>query len=75
MGRKRKFASFLQTLFCDPYRFIEQEQDSPKPIEVNSTAICRRDGWTPFARRLFLEVLAETGRVSRACDFAGLSVS
>ena len=54
---------------------MEQEQDSPRPIEENSTAICRRDGWTPFARRLFLEVLAETGRVSRACDFAGLSVS
>jgi hypothetical protein len=36
---------------------------------------CRRDGWTPFARRLFLEVMAETGRVSRACEYAGLSVS
>jgi len=35
----------------------------------------RKDGWTPFARRLFLEVLAETGRVSRACEYAGLSVS
>ena len=33
----------------------------------------RRDGWTPFARRLFLEVLAETGRVSRACEYAGLT--
>jgi hypothetical protein len=36
-------------------------------------AHARRDGWTPFARRLFLEVLAETGRVSRACDLARLS--
>jgi len=34
---------------------------------------CRRDGWTPFARRLFLEVLAETGRVSRACEYAQLT--
>ena len=33
----------------------------------------RRDGWTPFARRLFLEVLSETGRVSLACDYAGLT--
>ena len=33
----------------------------------------RRDGWTPFARRLFLEVLAETGRVSRACEYAQLT--
>ena len=32
----------------------------------------RTDGWTPFARRLFLEVLAETGRVSRACEYAQL---
>ena len=35
----------------------------------------RRDGWTPFTRRLFLEVLAETGRVSRACEYAGMSES
>lgn len=33
----------------------------------------RSDGWTPFARRLFLEVLAETGRVSRACEYAQLT--
>jgi hypothetical protein len=40
---------------------------------VSNEADGRRDGWTPFARRLFLEVLAETGRVSRACAYAGLS--
>lgn len=34
---------------------------------------CRRDGWTDFARRLFLEVLSETGRVSRACEYARMS--
>ena len=33
----------------------------------------RPDGWTPFARRLFLEVLAETGRVSRACEYCQLT--
>jgi hypothetical protein len=33
----------------------------------------REDGWTPFSRRLFLQVLAETGRVTQACDWCGLS--
>lgn len=33
----------------------------------------RHDGWTPFYRRLFLEVLAETGRVSLACEYCQLT--
>ena len=33
----------------------------------------RIDGWTPFARKLFLQVVAETGRVSTACQFADLT--
>jgi len=33
----------------------------------------RYDGWTPFARRFFLQTLAETGRVSEACRWAQLS--
>lgn len=33
----------------------------------------RRDGWTPFSRRLFLQVLAETGRVGTACAYTGLT--
>lgn len=33
----------------------------------------RTDGWTPFARKLFLQVVAETGRVSTACEYASLS--
>ena len=41
--------------------------------EPESITITRRDGWTPFARRLFLEVLAETGRVTRACEYARLT--
>ena len=44
---------------------------SPGPETLPATG--RRDGWTPFARRLFLEVLAETGRVSRACEYAQLT--
>src|SRR5215207_4297003 len=57
---------------------MEHDQESPEP-EMQSTegqtlpTTCRRDGWTPFARRLFLEVLAETGRVSRACEYAQLT--
>ena len=33
----------------------------------------RGDGWTPFCRKLFLSVLAETGRVTAACDCCRLS--
>jgi hypothetical protein len=33
----------------------------------------RRDGWTPFSRKLFLAVLSETGRVSLACEYTGLT--
>jgi hypothetical protein len=31
----------------------------------------RSDGWTGFSHRLFLQVLADTGRVSMACEYAG----
>jgi len=33
----------------------------------------RVDGWSPFLRKLFLQVLAETGRVGTACEYTGLS--
>lgn len=33
----------------------------------------RSDGWTPFCRRLFLQVLAETGQVKTACEYTGLT--
>ena len=33
----------------------------------------RDDGWTPFCRKLFMSVLAETGRVTAACDTCRLS--
>ncbi|QIK77892.1 hypothetical protein G7077_02140 [Sphingomonas piscis] len=33
----------------------------------------RGDGWTPPRRRLFLSVLAETGRVDQACYWSSLS--
>ena len=45
------------------------EDDTPSALPTP----CRRDGWTPFAQRQFLEVLAETGRVSRACEYAQMS--
>jgi hypothetical protein len=33
----------------------------------------RGNGWTPFARKLFLQVLSQTGRIGRACAYTGLS--
>jgi len=33
----------------------------------------RRDGWTPFSRKLFLQVLSETGRVKLALEYCRLS--
>ena len=33
----------------------------------------RKDGWSPFSRRLFLQVLADTGRVSTASEYTGLT--
>jgi hypothetical protein len=50
---------------------MEQHTDEPTAAALPTTG--RRDGWTPFARRLFLEVLAETGRVSRACEYCQLT--
>lgn len=35
----------------------------------------RRDGWTPFLRRLFLQVIAEGGGVSAACAYTKMSRS
>ena len=49
------------------------DPDDPLQEEPETITITRRDGWTPFARRLFLEVLAETGRVSLACEYAQLT--
>jgi hypothetical protein len=54
---------------------VRYESDEPISSEdepsVPTTAHCH--GWTPFARRLFLEVLAETGRVSTACEYTRLT--
>jgi hypothetical protein len=36
-------------------------------------AASRIDGWTPFARKLFLSTLAGTGRVKLAAEYAGLT--
>jgi hypothetical protein len=54
---------------------MDDESESPETFDDSDTAIVatRRDGWTPFARRLFLEVLGETGRVTLACEYAGLT--
>ena len=52
--------AFLQPWFYVPIWFMEHDRNSPEP-EALPANVGRRDGWTPFARRLFLEVLAETG--------------
>ena len=35
----------------------------------------RRDGWTPFLRKLFLQVIAEGGGISTACAYTHMSRS
>jgi hypothetical protein len=35
----------------------------------------RRDGWTPFLRKLFLQVIAEGGGITAACEYTGMSRS
>ena len=78
MERVRDEITFLQPPSYDPYRFMENESPEPAPSEgetesETAVTITRSDGWTPFARRLFLEVLAETGRVTAACEYARLT--
>src|SRR6185312_11570080 len=35
----------------------------------------RRDGWTPFLRKLFLQTIADTGRITLACAYTHMSRS
>ena len=35
----------------------------------------RRDGWTPFLRKLFLQVIAEGRGITAACEYTGMSRS
>ncbi|NUT00799.1 MAG: hypothetical protein HOP96_07475, partial [Sphingomonas sp.] len=57
--------------------FIDALRSDPQAlaafVERASPDHGRKDGWTPFARRLFLEVLAETGRVSLAVEYCQLT--
>src|SRR5437899_603579 len=70
---RAKNSTFLQPWFYDPYRFMEDINESPDNVERSLDPVCRRDGWTPFARRVFLATLAETGRATRAAQYAGMS--
>ena len=84
-GSKTDIRTFLQPQLYDPYRFMENESHEPLSLELldnddsdapdasPSERAARRDGWTPFARRLFLAVLSETGRVTLACDYCRLT--
>jgi hypothetical protein len=56
----------IEALRRDPERLAEVvSRAGPEDV--------RNDGWTPFARRLFLSVLADTGRVSAACLWSQMS--
>ena len=56
----------IKALRRDPERLAEVvSRAGPEDV--------RGDGWTPFARRLFLSVLADTGRVSTACEWSQMS--
>lgn len=66
----------------DPHLALESStpDDRREAIAFHMTALeeladprSRIDGWTPFSRKLFLSVLAETGRVSTACETCRLS--
>ena len=42
-------------------------------LEELADPASRIDGWSPFARKIFLATLAETGRVNTAVEYAGLT--
>jgi hypothetical protein len=65
-ARAERLTEIVELLRSDP-RALAHVAASLAPEDGRS------DGWTPFARRLFLEVLSETGRVTTACDYARLT--
>jgi hypothetical protein len=42
-------------------------------LEELADPATRIDGWTPFARRLFLDALADCGKVATACSYVRLT--
>lgn len=42
-------------------------------LEQLADPATRIDGWTPFARRLFLATLGECGKVATACSYTGMT--
>ena len=74
----------MDTIRNAPYTLATLEPSSPAnrreaiafhmaALEELADPAARSDGWTPFSRKLFLQVLAETGRVSTACEYCQLS--
>ncbi|MEO7409958.1 MAG: hypothetical protein ABIU10_01375 [Sphingomicrobium sp.] len=56
------------------HHFPSSDESSAEPDDDPSgIAIIRHDGWTPFLRRLFLDTLAESGRVTRAAEYCRMS--
>lgn len=49
------------------------DSDPTADLPLGTAAAARRDGWRPEARRTFLEVVAETGRITLACQCCRMS--
>ena len=56
---------------------VELLRSDPQALAHVVSQMCpddvRKDGWTPFNRRLFLQVLSESGRVSLGCEYTRLT--
>jgi len=52
---------------------MDYDENEPDELDAPIFTEASHHGWTPFSRRLFLEVLAETGRVSTACEYTRLT--
>ena len=65
-AKAERLAEIVEFLRSDP-KALAHVASSLAPEDTRS------DGWTPFARRLFLEVLSQTGRVTTACEYAQLT--
>lgn len=57
----------LAAIDSDDLATGSEAEDGTMPNRV------RYDGWTPLRQRAFLRMLAETGKVGRACKLAGIS--
>lgn len=73
MGRKRTLAAdknaFLQPLLCALSSPMQPPRNRFTPVQLKA----RHDGWSPGRQRCFIEELAATRSVSKACRAVGMS--